>query len=164
MVAAYDLTGRVALVTGAGRGIGKGIAEVLAEAGADVVVNALTLEHAEPLAARLRAATGRRVVSLAADVTRPAEVERAVAWILEEFGATTDTGVAWRRRDARCPWAARVACGKWGCWRSTWRPEPRTTGRDRPWSSTAAGRSNARRGAPREGGIACASTMWTWNA
>jgi NAD(P)-dependent dehydrogenase (short-subunit alcohol dehydrogenase family) len=83
----YDLTGKVAFVTGAGRGIGKGIAEVLAEAGADVVINALTPEHAEPLARRLRAATGRRVVSLSADVTRRAEVERAVARILAEFGA-----------------------------------------------------------------------------
>jgi NAD(P)-dependent dehydrogenase (short-subunit alcohol dehydrogenase family) len=35
----YDLSGKVAFVTGAGRGIGKGIAEALAEAGADVVIN-----------------------------------------------------------------------------------------------------------------------------
>jgi NAD(P)-dependent dehydrogenase (short-subunit alcohol dehydrogenase family) len=38
-IAEYDLSGTVAFVTGAGRGIGTGIAQVLAEAGADVVIN-----------------------------------------------------------------------------------------------------------------------------
>jgi NAD(P)-dependent dehydrogenase (short-subunit alcohol dehydrogenase family) len=83
----YDLTGAVAFVTGAGRGIGKGIAEVLAEAGADVVINSLTDRYATGLAADIAKATGRRVVPLVADVTKSDEVERAVAWILAEFGA-----------------------------------------------------------------------------
>jgi NAD(P)-dependent dehydrogenase (short-subunit alcohol dehydrogenase family) len=83
----YDLTGRVAFVTGAGRGIGKGIAQVLAEAGADVVINSLTDKYVTPLAADIARATGRRVVPLVADVTRTDAVERAVAWILREFGA-----------------------------------------------------------------------------
>ena len=83
----YDLTGKVAFVTGAGRGIGKGIAEVLAEAGADVVINALTPQYVEGLAADLAKATGRRVVPLVADVTKPDQVERAIARILGEFGA-----------------------------------------------------------------------------
>ena len=39
---AYDITGKVVFITGAGRGIGKGIAQVLAAAGADIVLNALT--------------------------------------------------------------------------------------------------------------------------
>ncbi|MEK7362724.1 MAG: SDR family NAD(P)-dependent oxidoreductase, partial [candidate division NC10 bacterium] len=83
----YDLTGKVAFVTGAGRGIGKGIAQVLAEAGADVVINALTPQYVEGLAADIGKATGRRVVPLVADVTKPDEVERAVARILGEFGS-----------------------------------------------------------------------------
>ncbi|MBI2154964.1 MAG: SDR family oxidoreductase [Candidatus Rokubacteria bacterium] len=83
----YDLTGKVAFVTGAGRGIGKGIAQVLAEAGADVVINALTAQYVEPLAADIRKATGRRVIPLAADVTKSDEVERAVKRILGECGA-----------------------------------------------------------------------------
>lgn len=83
----YDLSGKVAFITGAGRGIGKGIAQVLAEAGADVVINALTGRHAEALAADLGTSTGRRVLPLVADVTKSSEVERAVKWVLDTFGA-----------------------------------------------------------------------------
>lgn len=83
----YDLKGKVAFVTGAGRGIGKGIAQVLAEAGADVVINSLTDRYVTPLAADIAKATGRRVVPLVADVTKSAEVERAVARVLADFGA-----------------------------------------------------------------------------
>lgn len=86
-ISEYDLTGKVVFVTGAGRGIGKGIAQVLAEAGADVVINALTPQYVEGLAADIGKATGRRVVPLVADVTKSDEVERAVARILGEFGS-----------------------------------------------------------------------------
>jgi len=87
VVPEYDLSGKVAFVTGAGRGIGKGIAQVLAEAGAEVVVNALTPRYVEGLAAEIRKATGRRVIPLVADVTKSDEVERALEQILDEFGA-----------------------------------------------------------------------------
>ena len=66
----YDLSGKVAFVTGAGRGIGKGIAQALAEAGADVIINSLTDKHVTGLAADIAKATGRRVVPLVADVTK----------------------------------------------------------------------------------------------
>ena len=87
MIPEYDLTDKVAFVTGAGRGIGKGIAQALAEAGADVVINSLTDKHVTGLAADIATSTGRRVVPLVADVTKSDEVERAVARILGEFGA-----------------------------------------------------------------------------
>ena len=58
MPAEYDVTGKVVFITGAGRGIGKGIAQVLAEAGADVAINALTPKYVEPLAAEIAARDG----------------------------------------------------------------------------------------------------------
>ena len=82
----YDLTGKVAFITGAGRGIGKGIAQVLAEAGADVVINSLTDRYVTPLAKEIGSATGRRVVPLVADVTKSDEVDRAIARVLADFG------------------------------------------------------------------------------
>lgn len=87
MLPEYDLSGRVAFVTGAGRGIGAGIARALAEAGADVVINSLTDRYVTGVAADIAKATGRRVVPLVADVTRPEPVRDAVARILDQFGA-----------------------------------------------------------------------------
>ena len=83
----FDLGGKVAFVTGAGRGIGKGIAQALAEAGADVVINSLTDKHVTGLASDIAKATGRRVVPLVADVTKSDEVERAIDRIIKDFGA-----------------------------------------------------------------------------
>jgi enoyl-[acyl-carrier-protein] reductase (NADH) len=47
MPAEFDITGKVVFITGAGHGIGKGIAQVLAEAGGDIVLNALTPTYVE---------------------------------------------------------------------------------------------------------------------
>ena len=71
MPSEYDIAGKVIFITGAGRGIGKGIAQVLAEAGADIALNALTPKYLESTAAEIAAATGRRVVPIVADVTKP---------------------------------------------------------------------------------------------
>ena len=83
---AYDITNKIVFITGAGRGIGKGIAQVLAAAGADVVLNALTPRYVEQTAAEIAKDTGRRVMPLLADVTKADEVQRAVDTILREFG------------------------------------------------------------------------------
>lgn len=82
----YDVTDKVIFITGAGRGIGKGIAQVLAEAGADIVLNALTNRYVEETAADIARASGRRVMPLLADVTKWDDVRRAVDTILQEFG------------------------------------------------------------------------------
>jgi 2-deoxy-D-gluconate 3-dehydrogenase len=86
MPAEYDITGKVVFITGAGRGIGKGIAQVLAEAGADVAINALTEKYVTGTAAEIAAGSGRRVVPVIADVTNPDGARRAVASVLETFG------------------------------------------------------------------------------
>jgi NAD(P)-dependent dehydrogenase (short-subunit alcohol dehydrogenase family) len=86
MPAEFDVTGKVVFITGAGRGIGKGIAQVLAQAGADVALNALTPKYVEPLAAEIAAASGRRVVPIVADVTKSDQVGRAVDQVLAAFG------------------------------------------------------------------------------
>lgn len=70
-----DLTGRRALVTGAGHGIGSAIAERLASAGADVVVHyGTSADAARDVAARM-VAMGRRAWTVQADVTDPVEVQ-----------------------------------------------------------------------------------------
>lgn len=86
MLKEFDITGKVIFITGAGRGIGKGIAQVLAEAGADLAINALTSRFVEGLARDIAAGTGRRVIPVIADVTKPAEVHSAVEEVLRTFG------------------------------------------------------------------------------
>src|SRR4030042_6774430 len=82
----YDSEGKVVFITGAGRGIGKGIAQVLAEAGADITLNALTHGYVKNTAKEIAEASGRRILPILADVTQSAEVQRAVDTVLKEFG------------------------------------------------------------------------------
>jgi NAD(P)-dependent dehydrogenase (short-subunit alcohol dehydrogenase family) len=84
--AEYDITGKVVFITGAGRGIGKGIAQVLAEAGADIALNALTPRYVESTAAEIGKATGRRVVPVTADVTKTDGVQLAIDAVMKAFG------------------------------------------------------------------------------
>jgi NAD(P)-dependent dehydrogenase (short-subunit alcohol dehydrogenase family) len=81
----FDLSGSVALVTGASRGIGRGIAIGLAEAGADVVLVGRSRAGLEETA-ELAKAHRHRVLIVEADVTDGAQVERAVAQAHAEFG------------------------------------------------------------------------------
>jgi glucose 1-dehydrogenase len=81
------LKGKVALVTGASRGIGKGIALRLAEEGADVVVNYRSHAAEAGQVADAIAALGRQALAWQADVSDRAAVERMVAGAVGHFGA-----------------------------------------------------------------------------
>ena len=80
------LTGKAALVTGGSAGIGKGIARALAREGADVAICARRREVLEATAAEIRAETGRKLVAIPADLTRPEDAERFVATAAAELG------------------------------------------------------------------------------
>jgi NAD(P)-dependent dehydrogenase (short-subunit alcohol dehydrogenase family) len=81
----FSLTGKVALVTGASRGIGRAIALGLARAGADVAVAARSEEELETLVKEIDSA-GRRTAILPTDVTERAQIEAMVAATIEELG------------------------------------------------------------------------------
>ena len=69
------LKGKIALITGASRGIGRGIAEVFAEEGADVVVNYIGNTTEAEETARIVRDKGRRAIVVKADVSKRTEVE-----------------------------------------------------------------------------------------
>ena len=81
----FSLTGRVALVTGAKRGIGRTIALTFAEAGADVVVCGRTLSDLEKVAEEIRA-LGRRSLAVKTNVSVKSEVDALVDRVVKEFG------------------------------------------------------------------------------
>jgi NAD(P)-dependent dehydrogenase (short-subunit alcohol dehydrogenase family) len=79
------LSGKVALVTGAGRGIGQGIALALAREGADIGVNAAHLATAKGTAEAVKE-LGRRAIAIEADVAEADQVARMVDRVIAELG------------------------------------------------------------------------------
>jgi gluconate 5-dehydrogenase len=94
----FDLTGKVAVVTGGSRGLGRVMAEALGEAGAHVAITARHGPELEEAAAELRG-RGVAVTPVVCDVTRPEEVEGAVGEILGRHGRidilVNNAGAAW---------------------------------------------------------------------
>lgn len=84
MSSLFSLTNRVAIVTGAGRGIGKVLALGLAQAGADVAVVARTAADIDKTAEEIRA-LGTKALPVPADVRESEQVANMVSRVLEEF-------------------------------------------------------------------------------
>ena len=82
----FDLTGKVAIVTGASRGIGRAIAEALAEAGAKVAISARNLAPCEEVAAAIRQ-KGGAAIAVTARISDKAQLENLVAKTREAWGA-----------------------------------------------------------------------------
>lgn len=84
-MAKFDLSGKTAVVTGATRGLGRAFARALAEAGANVVVVGRDAGAAQEVKAEL-AGLGAQSLTVLADITRRAEIERTLAESVAHFG------------------------------------------------------------------------------
>src|SRR5512134_830800 len=82
----FDLTGRVALVTGGSKGLGKAMARGFAEAGADVVISSRHEDELRAAAGEIREGLGVRVAYLVADMTRRDDVRRLAEEALAAMG------------------------------------------------------------------------------
>jgi NAD(P)-dependent dehydrogenase (short-subunit alcohol dehydrogenase family) len=84
-LARFSLAGKVAVVTGSGRGLGRAIAKGVGEAGAAVVTSARTKADSDAAAAEIRAAGGR-AISMPADVCKQADCAALIERTVKEFG------------------------------------------------------------------------------
>ncbi len=95
----FSLKGKVALVTGGGRGIGKFIATGLAEAGADVIISSRKLANLEKTAAEIEKQCSVRALPVACDLAKEDDIERLVKTALEQFPRidilVNNAGVTW---------------------------------------------------------------------
>jgi NAD(P)-dependent dehydrogenase (short-subunit alcohol dehydrogenase family) len=102
----FDLTGKVAVVTGGSGGAGKAIAIGLALYGADVVVASRTLSTLEATAAEVEA-LGKKALSISCDVVDPESVDQMVSHSITEFGKidilVTCAGIAQRHPAEEMP-------------------------------------------------------------
>jgi len=110
MTELFDLSGKVAIVTGGSGGIGRAVAIGLARHGADVVVVARTLSKLEPVANEIRS-LGKKATAISADVTDEQSVSRMVDDVMKEFSRidilVNSAGLALRRP------AAEITVNEW---------------------------------------------------
>ena len=78
--------GKIAVITGASRGIGRAIAEVLAERGTDVVIADINEPEARTTAEEIKAATGQRTLPILVNVSELASCQKMIDAALAEFG------------------------------------------------------------------------------
>jgi NAD(P)-dependent dehydrogenase (short-subunit alcohol dehydrogenase family) len=82
----FDLSGKVVVVTGGSKGLGEEMAHALAEVGADLALVSRTQADLDKVAEEIRAATGRRVIGVAADVTKEPDIIAMTQKVIAEFG------------------------------------------------------------------------------
>jgi NAD(P)-dependent dehydrogenase (short-subunit alcohol dehydrogenase family) len=82
----FDLSGRVAIVTGGSKGLGQAMAAGLASAGADVVLTSRNEAEGRAAADQIAADFGHQAHALAADVTSPEETQRVADYTMNELG------------------------------------------------------------------------------
>ena len=82
----FDLSGKVALVTGGSRGLGRSMVLAFAEAGADVIIASRKLDSCEETAREVRERTGRRALPIACHVGEWDQVEELAETAYKEFG------------------------------------------------------------------------------
>ncbi|MGI5979436.1 MAG: SDR family NAD(P)-dependent oxidoreductase [Oscillospiraceae bacterium] len=82
----FDLTGKVAVVSGASAGLGADASLAYAEAGADVALLARRIEKLEALKNEITEKTGRRVIAVQCDVTNEESVKAAIQTVMDAFG------------------------------------------------------------------------------
>jgi NAD(P)-dependent dehydrogenase (short-subunit alcohol dehydrogenase family) len=82
----FDLSGKVAVVTGGSRGIGRAVAEGFAAAGADVVVASRKFDNCVAAAEQIAAVTGRRALPVGCHVGRWEDCDRLVETVYDELG------------------------------------------------------------------------------
>ena len=96
--ALFDLSGKVSIVTGGGRGLGLSLAEGLADAGSRLVLCSRKEANCKNAAAALQRA-GILAESMACDVTDPEQVERLRDFVLDAFGRidvlVNNSGATW---------------------------------------------------------------------
>jgi len=82
----FDLSGRVALVTGGSKGLGKAMARGFAQAGADIVISSRHTDELEKALPEILEGTGRRGLIVTVDLSQRSEAERLAKTALEQMG------------------------------------------------------------------------------
>jgi NAD(P)-dependent dehydrogenase (short-subunit alcohol dehydrogenase family) len=127
----FDLTGKVAIVTGGSRGLGLEIAEGLAEAGAMIAITGRRRQWLDPAAQQLRE-IGAEVLTIEADVADPDGVRQTVEATVERFGGldilVNNAGLSWGAPSLDYPldkWQMQIQVNLTGVWLMSQAAAPR---------------------------------------